>query len=397
MAVPSIAAVLPVLSVLGHGTVNVPASNRHGGSLKLGGSCDKGECVWFTNEIKIPGWPTLPDEFRTVLRNVTNGSKHDYFFKSPWRAPGTAPVLGHGCGVGAGGPQVYGNGDRSQGIPQGADGIDLPAQTPVVWHPGDEVEVAFGMNANHGGGYSWRLCKIDNESSIGVNGVTEECFLNNTLEYVGDTGWIVYPDDKKPRVPYKRTTVTEGTHPPGSTWVVNPVPTCYYCDYLDTCGPQVEPHPMIPGNYTIVSFIECFDICKFMNRSKLEKAGCSYPQNAHNPPTLQCQLEEFRTCGFCEGQDIDYEFMDQVICSAYCSGQVFEACIPGTEAFPPPGPNISGAGQSDLVPAWEWSVMDLVKIPDNLDAGDYLLSWRWDTEETSQVWQNCADVRIVAK
>ena len=27
-------------------------------------------------------------------------------------------------------------------------------------------------------------------------------------------------------------------------------------------------------------------------------------------------------------------------------------------------------------------------------AGDYLLSWRWDCEQTNQIWQNCADVRI---
>ena len=28
--------------------------------------------------------------------------------------------------------------------------------------------------------------------------------------------------------------------------------------------------------------------------------------------------------------------------------------------------------------------------------GSYLLSWRWDCEESTQVWQNCADVELVA-
>ena len=28
-------------------------------------------------------------------------------------------------------------------------------------------------------------------------------------------------------------------------------------------------------------------------------------------------------------------------------------------------------------------------------AGEYLLSWRWDCEESTQVWQNCADVVLV--
>ena len=39
--------------------------------------------------------------------------------------------------------------------------------------------------------------------------------------------------------------------------------------------------------------------------------------------------------------------------------------------------------------------MDRVIVPANLEAGEYLLSWRWDCEETRQIWQNCADIRIV--
>ena len=37
-----------------------------------------------------------------------------------------------------------------------------------------------------------------------------------------------------------------------------------------------------------------------------------------------------------------------------------------------------------------------MRLPDNLETGDYLLSWRWDCEESTQVWENCADVRITA-
>jgi hypothetical protein len=44
---------------------------------------------------------------------------------------------------------------------------------------------------------------------------------------------------------------------------------------------------------------------------------------------------------------------------------------------------------------WDFSIMDRVIVPSDLEPGDYLLSWRWDCEETHQVWQNCADVRIV--
>ena len=42
-------------------------------------------------------------------------------------------------------------------------------------------------------------------------------------------------------------------------------------------------------------------------------------------------------------------------------------------------------------------VSDKVRIPADIKPGRYVLSWRWDCEETAQIWQNCADVNIAAK
>merc|ERR1711964_428658 len=41
-----------------------------------------------------------------------------------------------------------------------------------------------------------------------------------------------------------------------------------------------------------------------------------------------------------------------------------------------------------------YSIVDKVVIPSDIEAGDYLLSWRWDCEQSPQIWQNCADVQI---
>ena len=41
-------------------------------------------------------------------------------------------------------------------------------------------------------------------------------------------------------------------------------------------------------------------------------------------------------------------------------------------------------------------ITDRVRIPQGLAPGDYVLSWRWDCEETAQIWANCADVVIDA-
>lgn len=41
-----------------------------------------------------------------------------------------------------------------------------------------------------------------------------------------------------------------------------------------------------------------------------------------------------------------------------------------------------------------WTLVDRVKIPDALEPGEYVVSWRWDCEQTPQVWNSCADVTV---
>jgi hypothetical protein len=35
----------------------------------------------------------------------------------------------------------------------------------------------------------------------------------------------------------------------------------------------------------------------------------------------------------------------------------------------------------------DYSIVDEVVVPTNLQPGDYLLSWRWDCEQTTQIWR----------
>jgi len=42
-----------------------------------------------------------------------------------------------------------------------------------------------------------------------------------------------------------------------------------------------------------------------------------------------------------------------------------------------------------------FNMVDLVEVPADLPSGDYVLSFRWDCEQTKQVWAQCADIRIV--
>lgn len=56
-----------------------------------------------------------------------------------------------------------------------------------------------------------------------------------------------------------------------------------------------------------------------------------------------------------------------------------------------------GSGQGTCSGDWTLGMIaDKVIIPKGLKPGHYVLGWRNDCEETAQVWQNCADVKIVA-
>ena len=41
-------------------------------------------------------------------------------------------------------------------------------------------------------------------------------------------------------------------------------------------------------------------------------------------------------------------------------------------------------------------IVDDVIIPEGLTAGEWVLGFRWDCEESHQVWQSCSDVTIAA-
>ena len=42
------------------------------------------------------------------------------------------------------------------------------------------------------------------------------------------------------------------------------------------------------------------------------------------------------------------------------------------------------------------AIVDTVRLPADLPAGDYVVGWRWDCEMTAQVWAGCGDVSVVA-
>ena len=53
----------------------------------------------------------------------------------------------------------------------------------------------------------------------------------------------------------------------------------------------------------------------------------------------------------------------------------------------------------NLQPHWhdddDWALKDFLHVPTSLEKGRYILSFRWDSQGTPQVWNSCANIDIV--
>jgi len=218
-----------------------------------------------------------------VDRCATNGpglEGHCGRSKHPWAAPGLAPELGEGCGIHGGNP--FGCPAHNDTRPPGSQcpdpdhdagtwsygsralDIDFPQAATTRWTLGDTVPVGF-IAIYHGGGYTYRLCKLPAE---GKAGLTEDCFARNILEfaedktYYRDTShgdwngetevwkWIDNSDQEWRTEP--KVDLTSGTHPAGSAW--------RYMDPFDWSGSTEErifkdlvkvPEELVPGQYVL--------------------------------------------------------------------------------------------------------------------------------------------------
>jgi hypothetical protein len=96
------------------------------------------------------------------------------------------------------------------------------------WHQGQHVEAGWGILANHGGGYSYALCrKPATFPTKRYADLTEECFQQQKLRFVGDVQWIQSAEpNMNNRTEIRAIRTTNGTFPPGSQWTRNPVPAC---------------------------------------------------------------------------------------------------------------------------------------------------------------------------
>jgi hypothetical protein len=268
--------------------------------------------------------PTIcASSLRTCNTQAECGSPEDFYYYSPWRAPGAAPVI-DACGTAGGrfpGQSIGGAGAQYQNTSRAHEGMlgrDLPPMgSQATWKAGSAVEVGWTVMANHGGGYAYRLAPADAP-------LTEETFRKMALDFVGNS-ILRWGGDKSTQIEFNSTErgweTNQGTVPSGSTWRKNPIPSGLW----EREGPQFEP--------VCNESSECIE-----GFSKSKGYSGLAPQ------------------GTCK-------------CSGFSNG----------------GP---------LLPNLE--IVDAVKIPAHLQPGKYVLQWRWDCEESDQIWSSCSDVTITS-
>merc|ERR1719445_888303 len=95
-------------------------------------------------------------------------------------------------------------------LPKAEDGRSFPGNhQPVYWQAGKTAEVSWAFAANHGGGYSYRLCpKPANNMDL-----TEECFQQTPLRFVGNRQWLQKRNDTSTRTEIQALRTDTGTYP----------------------------------------------------------------------------------------------------------------------------------------------------------------------------------------
>jgi len=276
-------------------------------------------------------------EGRSVNIAATPFADNDIYRHNPWRAPGAAPIA-NPCGYAGGtpwgqnGPEA-GDYENTTYAHHGMKGTDLPPMpTGTVWKIGGEATVSWNVRNNHGGGYQYRLCPASEP-------LTEECFQKYPLEFNQDKQAILFANGSTFSI--KGTFINTGTLPVGSTWSRLPIPE-------SGLGPRCLPGP---------------------NDTNATKNGCMHWEgrddghNGHVPgPCVPCPETPGSDCSRCDNNNVPS----------------FKPYVPGVQSAPVEG------------------VLDVLKVPATLPAGDYVLGWRYDCEATAQVWQNCADITLGA-
>ena len=379
-----------------------------------------------------PANPTLLASERTW--NVKAASPEgDWNKYMPWRAPGTAVPI-DACGIASGFstsakvqyPHTFA---ESSNVKQGDKGSELPLGKITEWEAGATVTASWTLIVNHGGGYQYRVCPTGTNMKV-----DNACFDSNPLKFAGKEQTVHFQSKGSKPVTLSAVDVSKGVKPEGSAWRRLPIPACA-CDLGSGCGKNYSKSSG-KDNKTVSDFVpygqsasapshgSCTTGLQFSAShlakdwpegygyyvSQLGKAegdakgcagitseeacgkldGCTWygPKSTCYAPSSKTKrriLDEKlnndkcltykskETCGTVDG------------CAWYASKNVCYS--DGADAKDFSGNEAVVYGDA------KWWITDSLVAPTEI--GSYVLQWRWDNEQTPQVWTTCADIKVV--
>jgi len=314
-----------------------------------------------------------------------------YIF-NPWYAPGHAPV-GNPCGVlggwrysstrdyvagpgdafdlfmsGKGGPTnaisppvgmsppagTTGTAALLQDINtrmQDAQGEEYRTNDNSAWKAGTSVNVSYQIIANHGGGIQYRLCKLDHLFDGTMN---EDCFQRMPLDFVGNTSWFEHDNNDVDDADVNSSSSSSSSgRSSGSSSSITSIPFTPI-RVSDSNSKGVLP---AGSTWTKVGISACTGVSGGAGMSH-----CDTPQ-------FENELTQAGLWGF---------------------GNFVQITDSGAGEL-----KDSGNTAAFKKVLQDYSIVDTVKVPEGIE-GDYVLSWRWDSEQTSQVWTQCSVVTVEA-
>jgi hypothetical protein len=279
------------------------------------------------------GNPVKEHALRT--HNPDNASPMgDWTRFNPWRSPGTtgrANSMFQPCGVNSGSKLPQPAGlPPAAGQLAGANGTDLPVLTSGSQATWESGSVVEAGWAIYANHGGGYAYRLCKK--VDGQELTEECFQQTHLNFATDTT-EVRRTKSNASVFINATTTSVGTYPAGSQWRRNPVPMCN-CDQGIRCqGASASARALLGG------------------KGGKGTQAQAYP-NAYGVHDERCP-----------------------------TGVQFEPLFD------------LGYGTGLAPHTLDFTMVDKLQLPE-LEAGEYSLSWRWDCEETPQVWNSCADVLI---
>jgi len=124
---------------------------------------------------------------------------------------------------------------RRKGYGRDARSSDFKDVVSTKWKQGSVVEVGFGINANHGGVYSYRLCRRPNN----LLDLTEDCFRGGALQFHGSEQWYQFGRNASHRRPLNAQRWTDPSS--GAQWTRLPIPSCSNHNGQSCDGPMFDP------------------------------------------------------------------------------------------------------------------------------------------------------------